>query len=102
MQDAECATNVEGSRERKKEGRETGKEKRGGRKKERTKKHQEVGFIIIVSLKDYFKIWIKGNIKGRLWQVLGSFVGNQLKCRLLHSCLNAEVIFSFKISGEGD
>ena len=55
MQDAECATNVEGSRERKGEGRETGKEKRGGRKKERKKKHQEVGFIIIVSLKDYFK-----------------------------------------------
>ena len=33
--------------------------------------------------------------------MLGSFVANKLKCRLLHSCLNVEVIFSFKISGEG-
>ena len=72
MQDAECATNVEGSRERKEEGRETGKEKRGGRKKERKKKHQEVGFITIAFLKDYFEIWIE-EYKRQIMASVGEF-----------------------------
>ena len=71
MQDAECATNVERSRERKEEGRETGKKKEGGRKKER-KNHQEVRFIIIVSLEDYFKIWI-GEYKRKIMASVGEF-----------------------------
>ena len=65
------------------------KDQEVGKEKER----REVGIIVIVFFRDYFKIWIKG----RLWPVLRVFVGIQLKCRHLLSCWNLNVISPFII-----